>query len=231
MKSTLLLVILSLPVLCQQTEDHSSYSRTQPFRILAREPGTCTPIDFYINGATGLLRECFQQNQWRDAGPGVDAVITSPTASIGQTETAVLSYAITPNAVQVGTTYRLHIGSVLTDASAPAGNAVFQVRIGTTTPPSGTVPASLTLPLNTSLTSLSASLGVDCSVTFATIGSSGTIGGWCVGYGAGGGYSNITTTNVAVDTTVAETLQLTAQMSASGPTAVVYWGRIFLDKP
>jgi hypothetical protein len=231
-KTIALLFALAACLAAQETVDHRNAQQTFPVRVSQSTPGTCTPYEWYTNTTNNLTYPCTAPNVWGNpfGASNVVTQLTAPTSSISTAETAILAYSVPANALNVGTTYGIHFSATVNDASTPSGTLTYNVRFGTTTPPSGNIVATLPITLSTTVSSLSATLGVDCYVTVITTGSSGTAGGWCNGYGAGGGYSNVTTSNVTIDTTQIQNLQVTGVLSAGGPTTTVYAGYAALVK-
>jgi len=149
-----------------------------------------------------------------------NTVITAASAGINSTETVVSSVSIPANTLAVGSTFRITATGRCTSTGANVSN--FRVRIGTTTL-TGTIPAVVTPTAAASGTNIS--FAVEFLVTVRTSGGSGTIigSGSLLNTGVTGVSNaavsiNQVATAVAVDTTVANLLEVTYQAAAATTT-------------
>jgi len=157
----------------------------------------------------------------------------SSAVAIANTETQVVGLTIAAGTLTVGSTYRIRAAGVYTSGVTP-GTGTWRIRIGTTTL-TGNIACSVAPAQIASLTN--APFTFEALVTVRAIGAAGTIIGECwVGgapaSGANHSFSNgtiqvpivgsATTATVAVDTTVAEILELTYISGNAGTTATFH---------
>lgn len=158
------------------------------------------------------------------------ASITAASAAIANTETVVVSATIAAGTVNVGQTFRIRAAGVGTTGLTP-GNSTFRIRIGPTTL-TGTIPTSVVIAANASVTNQPFSFSA--LVTVRTITATGTIIGECIIEGDNvdtGLFTLIqelstTTATVAVDSTVANLLELTFQSGAASSSCTFYVAEI-----
>lgn len=133
------------------------------------------------------------------------------SAAIAATETQVVACTMAANTMAAGTTFRITAAGKTT---AVSGGQVFKVRVGTTTL-TGTIAATVT-PTANAVTAQS--FWLEFLVTVRTAGTAGTVVGQGVLHGTDvttGAWTTlniigITTSSVAVDTTAAKVVELTA---------------------
>jgi hypothetical protein len=146
------------------------------------------------------------------ASLGGCASIVAASAAIVNSETRVTGCTVAANAMLAGTTYRITAAGRITTSTSP-GNDTFNVRVGPTTL-TGNVAAVIAAAANASITNQKFYL--EFLVTVRTIGASGTVVGQGVVWSEDattGAFTapnvvGITTTAVAVDTTVANQVEL-----------------------
>lgn len=155
--------------------------------------------------------------------PGGVASITAASAAIANTETRVVAATCPADLLAVGTTFRVTAAGKITTGATP-GNDTFRVRVGPTTL-TGNIAAAIVAAANASITAQAFFL--EFIVTVRTNGGSGTI----VGQGfilsedaTTGAFTvpnkiGITTSAVAVDTTVDNLVELTFVSGAAGSSA------------
>ena len=151
--------------------------------------------------------------------PGGIASIVAESTSIVNSEALVVGAAIPANLMQAGTTFRITASGTITTTSAP-GSCVFRARIGTTTL-TGNIAATVTAPANVSLTTQP--FWLDFLVTVRTAGAGGTVVGQALALSANASTGAFTSTviigtlatAVAVDTTAAKRIELTAITGAA----------------
>lgn len=159
---------------------------------------------------------------------GVAALSAAVTAAA--TELSIISTAIAPGSVQPGTTWRLKAKG--TGTTGTAGTLTIRVRIG---------PTTLTGAIVTSVAPAVATTGTgkgfvfEATVAMRTVGSSGTAIGECfIVADATTGYVlntfSATTATAAVNTTVANLIEVTAITSAAGDTLNVQVANIEVVK-
>ena len=178
-------------------------------------PAVTTPLAL---GTVGSAATCPRRDHTHQS-PGGIASIVAESASIVNTEALVVGAAILANLMQAGTTFRITASGTITTASAP-GSCIFRVRVGTTTL-TGTIAASVTAPANISLTAQP--FWLDFLVTVRTAGGSGTVVGQALALSANASTGAFTSTvilgtlatAVAVDTTAAKRIELTAITGAA----------------
>ncbi len=171
----------------------------------------------------------FSEGRWNlfDAtpalAPGGCSSKIAASAAIVNAQAQVTSCTIPANRMAAGTTYRVTAAGRITTAGSP-GNDVFKVRVGPTTL-TGNVAATLTAAATASITNQTFYL--EFLVTVRTIGASGTVVGQGIVWSADastGAFTvpnliGITTVAVAVDTTVANLVELTLITGASDSSA------------
>lgn len=148
------------------------------------------------------------------------ASIVAASAAIANTETVVVSASLAAGYLTAGMSLRIRGAGVGTTGLTP-GVDTFRVRIGPTTL-TGTIPTSVAPAANASVTAQAFSF--EALVTLRTTGAVGTIIGECEASGddvATGLFTMLqdlsaTTATVAVDTTVANLLELTFQSATAG---------------
>ena len=161
---------------------------------------------------------------WREttppgAGGTLLASITAASAAIANTETVVVAATLGAGSLAVGQSFRVRAAGVGTTAGTP-GASTFRIRIGPTTL-TGTIPTSVAPSAVASVTAQPFSF--EAIVTIRTITASGTIIGECQVFGddvATGLFTvlvdlSATVATVAVDSTVANLLELTFQSGAA----------------
>ncbi len=140
-------------------------------------------------------------------------------AVIVNAEALVVSCTMPANTMAAGTTFRITGAGRITTAGSP-GNDVFRIRVGSTTL-TGTIAATVTAAATASITTQP--FWLDFLVTVRTGGVSGTVVGQGVVYGTDvttGAWTTlniigITASSVAVDTTAAKFVELTAVSGAA----------------
>ena len=152
--------------------------------------------------------------------PGLVAM-TAVTAAINTTETKLTSFALPANFMAAGTTFRVTVFGTCTTTAAGTSN--IRVRLGTAGTSADAIVAAVTCTAATSGTNIPFSATL--LVTIRTAGTGGTAGGsgTLTNNGTTGivstGYNVTTpTSGVAVNTTVANTIQVSYQSSATTTT-------------
>ena len=141
------------------------------------------------------------------------ASTVAASAAIAATETVVVSASLTAGYLTAGKSFRIRAAGVGTTGATP-GSDIFRIRIGPTTL-TGTIPTSVTT-LGIAVVTAQP-FDFEAIVTLRTSGAGGTIIGECVVQAdnvASGRYAvlnslSATVATVAVDTTVANLLELT----------------------
>lgn len=144
--------------------------------------------------------------------------------TIVNAEAQVVACTMPANTMAAGTTFRITAAGRITTLSSP-GNDVFKIRLGTTTL-TGTIAATVTAAATASITNQAFYL--DMLVTVRTAGAAGTVIGQGVVHGTDvttGAFTTlniigITTTAVAVDTTVQNVVELTGVSGATDSSIV-----------
>jgi len=174
-------------------------------------PGAAGPV-----GATG--------------GSAQLASIAAASAAIANTETVVVSTSLAAAYLTAGMSFRIRCAGVGTTGATP-GADTFRIRIGPTTLV-GVIPTSVAPPANASVTAQPFSF--EALLTVRTTGAAGTIIGECraIGDDAAAGLFSVlvdlsaTTATVAVDTTVANLLELTFQSATAGSSCTFHVAEI-----
>ena len=156
----------------------------------------------YYNTSVNEFR-CYSNGRWINCNNSIVAALTANTGAIANTETQVLGYTIPANSSVVGDVYRItaYYSRSGTNASSP----VFRVRVGSTTL-TGNIAATIT-PVGWA-TAVPGE--VTALVTIRATGASGTIGGGMTEAHSAVAPTFSTTTPVAIDTTAAKIIELTA---------------------
>ena len=182
----------------------------------------------YYNSNSKSFR-CYMNGRWRSCVAGVVFANTSVSNTISSTNTETnfnQNYSIPANDCQPGRVYRITAQGVYGTQSTP-GNLTLRVKLGSTT-----IGATPTAAPTGSLTNQG--WRVELQFTCVTAGASGTI----ESQGNAMLYSNTTTaqtrmisntSTVTVDTTTAQTLQLSAQWATSSATNTITMRQLVVD--
>lgn len=192
---------------------------TQAFDTVAA--AVTTPLALGTAGTSLLASHRDHTHQ----SPGACASIVAATAAIVNAEAQVVGCTVPLNLMQAGTTFRITAAGSITTAGSP-GNDVFNVRIGTTTL-TGNIAAVVTAPAVASITTQPFYL--EMLVTVRTAGASGTVVGQGIVQSTNtttGAFTSlnivgITTSAVAVDTTAAKIVELTATTGAGTSSVLI----------
>lgn len=154
------------------------------------------------------------------------AALSANAGAITSTQTVVKALTIPAGTFTVGSTYRVRAFGIIT--SSAANVCTFRVRVGPTTL-TGTIPASAAPTATT--TAAANPFSLEALVTIQTVGAGGTAQGGMNVWGtdaagalqpfAEGSKTGAQAATVAVDTTVANLLELTA-VAAAGTTSVTF---------
>jgi hypothetical protein len=199
-----------------QTHDVSGntlQTGTQAFDTVA--PAVTTPLALGASGTSSIAARRDHTHQ----SPGACGSIVAESAAIVNAQAQVVVCAMPANFMQAGTTFRVTASGTITTSTSP-GNDTFRVRIGTTTL-TGNIAASVVGAANASITAQNFYL--EFLVTVRTAGASGTVVGqgilWSENASTGAftatNVIGMTTSSVAVDTTAAKVIELTALTGAS----------------
>lgn len=187
-----------------------------------------------MNGQTWQVHD----NRGNTTQTGFDALCGSSvaaSAAIVNAETRVVGCNIPANVMAAGTTFRITASGTVTTASTP-GSDVFKIRIGPTTL-TANIAVTVTAPAVASITTQP--FYFDAIVTVRTGGTGGTVVGQGVissTHVTTGAFTSlniigITTTAVALDTTVANIAELTFVSGATDSSATFQTAAIAIVKP
>jgi hypothetical protein len=177
-----------------------------------------------LASAQGVATTVPQSDHAHRSPGGVAALTSAFTLANSTTETQALVFSIPANFMAAGTTFLLSGFGVVSTVAATGGTVTWRVRIGSTTL-TGNIATSLAPATAAGITTIAFELMV--LVTVRTAGASGTV----IGNGSSSGnvgtagalvYTGSgTTATVAVDTTAAKLVELTAQWSAANASNTV----------
>lgn len=192
---------------------------TQAFDATAVSPTTPGALGTVGTATTAAHRDHTHQS------PGACASIVAEGSAIINAQAQVVSCALPANFMQAGTTFRVTASGTVTTSSTP-GNDTFRVRIGTTTL-TGNIAATVVAAANASITAQNFYL--EFLVTVRTAGATGSVVGQGIVWSENattGAFTAInvigmTTSTVAVDTTAAKVIELTALTGASSSSVTV----------
>lgn len=162
------------------------------------------------------------------------ASIAAASSAIADTETKVVSGTLAANSVAAGTTFLISAAGVGTTSSSP-GSGTFRVRVGPTTL-TGNIGTSVAAAFVASITAQPFNL--QATVTVRTAGASGTVIGEMqvigthVTTGLTTALNNLSATvaTVAIDTTVANLIELTFISGASTASCTFHLAQISIVK-
>lgn len=161
------------------------------------------------------------------------AALVATTSAINTTETIITSAVLAANSLKAGTTFRCFASGTCTSSAANASN--FRIRIGTAGNNTDAVAAVVTPTAAASGTNIP--FYVEFMVTVRTAGSSGTALGvgnltnnGVTGVSAAASVVGQVTATVTVNTTVANTVQISYVSAATTTTSTFYDAAITLAK-
>ncbi len=189
-----------------------------------------TPL---VVGAAGVAVTAARSDHTHRS-PGGCASIIAASAALVNSETLVAGCTVPADLMAAGTTFRVTAAGRITTLTSP-GNHVFKVRVGPTTL-IGTIAATVTAAANASITTQPFYL--QFLVTVRTDGASGTVVGqglvWSTHVTTGAfttlNVVGITTSAVAVDTTVENVVELTFVSGAADSSATFQNAAIAIEK-